>query len=64
MSGARSAPPSPHGRRLVVSGDDLPLPIPRTAEEAAMLREMFQELVSEYVDSPVFKLIQEARHER
>ena len=46
-----------------MSGDDLPLPIPRTAEEAAMLREMFQELVG-YVDSPVFRLIQEARRER
>jgi hypothetical protein len=46
-----------------VSGDDLPLPIPRTAEEAAMLREMLQERVSEYVNSPVFRLIQEARRE-
>ena len=46
-----------------MSGDDLPLPIPRTAEEAAMLREVFQELVSEHVDSPVFKLIQEARRD-
>jgi hypothetical protein len=56
----RCIPQFTHGRRLAVA-DDIPFPIIKTAEEAAMLREMFQELVDQYVNSIFFKLTKEAR---